>query len=182
MRFNSDRFSCYASTTSVSALPYFYVKDSDTPVTTTASVTLNSYGYATYATTNVLDFLDADAENVGYSAWQITDANSSTGVITFGQIKETVAAGKGILLKGTPGATVNLNILPVGGATLGSNILVGTTTSVHLDTAGEAYGLSGNKFVKNSGAGDIPANRAYIPAASLSSDVKAFTFVFDDDG
>ena len=178
MRNNGNIFSCYGSGQSDI---YLYVKDGDAAVATTESVTLNSYGYATYATTSALDFLDADAENVGYSAWQITDANSSTGVITFGQIKETVAAGKGILLKGTPGTTVNLNILPVGGATLGSNILVGTTTSVPLSKDGEAYGLSGNKFVKNSGAGDIPANRAYIPAASLSSDVKAFTFVFDDE-
>ena len=72
MRFNGDRFSCYASNTSVSALPYLYVKDGDTPVATTASVKLNASGYATFASSSALDFLDADAEGVEYSAWQIT--------------------------------------------------------------------------------------------------------------
>lgn len=179
MRFNGDRFSCYASNTSVSALPYLYVKDGDTPVPTTASVKLNAYGYATYASTSALDFLDADADEAEYSAWQITSI-SSEGNITFSQIKSTVASGNGILLKGTPNATINLNILPTGGATLSDNKLVGTTapTAVNAD---EVYGLSGNKFVKSSAAGSIPAGKAYILASSIPSTVKSLNFVFEDE-
>lgn len=175
MRFNSDRFSCYPSNTSVSALPYLYVKDGDTPVATTASVTLNAYGYATFASTSALDFLDADADGVDYSAWQITGVADSK--ITFGQIKSTVAAGKGILLKGTPGATINLNILPVGGDALSTNKLEGitTATAVENDTY---YGLKGNNFVPVN-AGTVPAGKALLPT-SVAAGVKAFTFVFND--
>lgn len=176
MRNNGNLFSCYGSGQSDI---YLYVKDGDTPVPTTASVKLNAYGYATYASTSALDFLDADADEAEYSAWQITSI-SSEGNITFSQIKSTVASGKGILLKGTPNATINLNILPTGGATLSDNKLVGTTAPTDVN-AGEVYGLSGDKFVKSSADGTIPAGKAYILASSIPSTAKSLNFVFEDE-
>ena len=174
MRFNSTLFSCYGDGSSVTALVYFFEK-AGSPVATTTSVKLNSYGYATFATTTALDFLDAD--DASYSAWQISSANSSTGVITFSQIKGHVAAGKGILLKGTAGATINLNILPAGGDALSSNKLVGITSATEVaDNA--YYGLSGNKFVKVN-AGTVPAGKALLPATEVSS-ARELTFVFED--
>ena len=175
MQYNSSnpRFSCYdgASQNDV----YLYEK-AGSPVATTTSVTLNSKGYATFATTTALDFLDF--EDASFSAWQITAANSSTGEITFSQIKEHVAAGKGIFLKGTAGATVNLNVLPAGGNTLSSNKLVGITeaTAIVADTY---YGLSGNKFVPVN-AGTVPAGKALLPASEVSS-AREYTFVFEGD-
>ena len=175
MQYNSSnpRFSCYdgASQNDV----YLYEK-AGSPVATTASVTLNSKGYATFATTTALDFLDF--EDASFSAWQITAANSSTGEITFSQIKEQVAAGTGVFLKGTTGATVNLNVLPAGGNTLTSNKLVGITsaTAVAADTY---YGLSGNKFVPVN-AGTVPAGKALLPASEVSS-AREYTFVFEGD-
>lgn len=174
MRFNGDRFSCYLSSTNVSALPYLYVKDGDTPVATTASVKLNAYGYATFASTSALDFLDADKAE--YSAWQITGVTNSK--ITFGQIKSTVAAGKGVLLKGTPNATINLNILPVGGDALSTNILVGITAAKAVE-ANQYYGLSGNQF-KKVGAGTVPAGKALLPA-SVVGNASRLTFVFEGE-
>ncbi|MBR0273120.1 MAG: InlB B-repeat-containing protein [Bacteroidaceae bacterium] len=170
MRNNGDIFSCYASGQDDI---YLYVKDGDTPVATTASVTLNAYGYATYASTSALDFLDA--ENADYSAWQITGVADSK--ITFGQISGHVAEGTGILLKGTPSATINLNILPAGGETLGDNKLEGikTATAVADDTY---YGLSGDTF-KKVNAGTVPAGKALLPAAEVGSVKEFLTFVFD---
>ena len=177
MRFNGDRFSCYASTTSVSALPYLFVKDGDTPVATTASVKLNAYGYATFASTDALDFLDADAAGVAYSAWQIADVTSSE--ITFAQITDHVKAGTGILLKGTPNATINLNILPVGGETLKSNKLTGITTATAIE-ADTYYGLKGNTFVKVN-AGTIPAGKALLPADVIPTTARELNFVFEGE-
>lgn len=175
MQYNSSnpRFSCYdgASQNDV----YLYEK-AGSPVATTASVTLNSKGYATFATTTALDFLDF--EDASFSAWQITAANSSTGEITFSQIKEHVAAGKGIFLKGTAGATVNLNVLPAGGNTLTSNKLVGITSATEV-AADTYYGLSGNKFVKVN-AGTVPAGKALLPASEVSS-ARELKFVFEDE-
>ena len=173
MRFNngnSKLFSCY---TSGQSDIYLYEKDGDTPLTTTASVKLNAYGYATLASTNTLDFLDADADGVEYSAWQITGVTGNE--ITFGQIKSTVAAGKGILLKGTPGATININILPVGGETLSSNKLVGITTATAV-ADDEYFGLKGNMFVKVN-AGTVPAGKALLPA-SVVAGARELTFDF----
>lgn len=177
MRFNGDRFSCYASTTSVSALPYLYVKDGDTPVATTTSVKLNAYGYATFASTSALDFLDADADGVEYSAWQITGVTNNE--IAFSQITSSIAAGKGILLKGTPNATINLNILPVGGAALSSNKLTGITTATAIE-ADTYYGLSGNKFVKVN-AGTVKAGKALLPASEIPTTARELKFVFEDE-
>lgn len=176
MRFNngnSKLFSCY---TSGQQDIYLYEK-ADAAVATTVSKTLNSYGYATFATTTALDFLDA--ENASYSAWQITGISGST--ITFGQITNHVAAGKGILLKGSAGATINLNILPTGGATLSGNKLVGTTSDFEVENDGDYYGLSGNTFVPVN-AGTVPAGKALLPASEVTgggNGVKSFTFVFN---
>ena len=174
MRFNSTLFSCYGESSSVKDLVYFFEKDGD-PVATTASVTLNSYGYATFATTAALDFLDSN--DADFSAWQITKVEGST--ITFDQLTGHVAAGVGVLLKGTADATINLNILPDGGSTTdGTNKLVGITEETPVE-ADQYYGLKGDQFQKVN-AGTIPAGKALLPASSLTAGVKAFTFIFND--
>ena len=174
-RYNSSStvFSCYGSGQS----PIYFFEKAGSPIATTTSVTLNSKGYATFATTSALDFLDADDAN--FSAWQITAVNSGTGVITFSQLKGHVAAGKGILLKGTANATINLNILPAGGDALSTNKLVGITeaTDVAADTY---YGLSGNKFVKVN-AGTVPAGKALLPAGAIPASARELKFVFEDE-
>lgn len=173
MRYNSGNtlFSCYLSSQDNI---YLYEKDGDAAETTTASVTLNGSGYATYANASTLDFLDN--EDASYSAWQITSISGET--ITFTQVTETVIPATGLLLKGAASTSVNLNLLPVGGADLStSNMLVGTTEAT--DFAQDAiYGLAGNTFKKNY-AGTFPANKAYIPASSVDA-VRSFTFVFVD--
>lgn len=174
MRNNGDIFSCYGSGQSDI---YLYVKDGDTPVATTTSVKLNAYGYATFASTSALDFLDADADGVEYSAWQITGVTNNE--IAFSQITSSIAAGKGILLKGTPNATINLNILPVGGAALSSNKLTGITTATAIE-ADTYYGLSGNKFVKVN-AGTVKAGKALLPASEIPTTARELKFVFEDE-
>ncbi len=173
MRYNSGSslFSCYASG---QADIYLYEK-TGSPVATTTSVKLNAYGYATFATTTALDFLDAD--DASYSAWQITGIDGEN--ITFSQIKGTVAAGKGILLKGTANTTISLNILPAGGDALSTNKLVSITSATEVaDNA--YYGLSGNVF-KKVNAGTVPAGKALLPADLVSSPALEFKFVFEDE-
>ena len=139
----------------------------------TESVTLNTSGYATFASTSPLDFSD-DSE---YSAWQITAANSGTGVLTFSQITGTVAAGTGVLLKGTASASVNILIVASGTDISATNKLTGITTATDV-TAGQYYGLKANAFVPVN-AGTVPAGKALLPASEVAG-VKAFTFVFED--
>jgi uncharacterized protein YjdB len=138
-------------------------------------VKLNGNGYATYASTNALDFSD-DSE---FAAWQISAANSSTGVITFSQIEGAVAAGTGVLLKGTASSTINIPVAASGTDISSTNKLEGITAATAVDDD-TYYGLSGNTF-KKVNAGTVPAGKALLPASVVSAGVKAFTFVFEND-
>lgn len=175
MRFNSAStlFSCYGSGQDNI---YLYVKDGDNPITTTASVKLNAYGYATFASTSALDFLDA--EKADYSAWQITKISDTA--IKFSQITSMVKAGTGILLKGTPDATINLNLLPAGGNNISSTNKLEGVTEAKTINANEYYALSGNQFVKVK-AGNVPAGKALLPASAIPSSARQLTIVFDDE-
>ena len=173
MQYNSGSslFSCYSSDSQSDV--YLYERNDDTPVATTTSVNLNGSGYATFATTTALDFIDA--EKASFSAWQITGVSGST--ITFEQITSHLRAGAGILLKGTANATINLNILPFSGGALSGNKLVGITTATTVD-ADTYYGLSGNQF-KKVNAGTVPAGKALLPASEVAG-ARELTFVFED--
>ena len=90
-----------------------------------------------------------------------------------------MAAGKGILLKGTAGDAIDLNILPAGGDVLSSNKLVGITSATVVDDD-EYYGLKGNVFQKVN-AGTVPAGKALLPAGAISASARELTFVFEDE-
>ena len=169
MQFNSNLFSCYASDSQSDV--YLYEKSGE--AAPTESVTLNAYGYATYCSQNALDFTSA-----GVTAWAITAANSTSGVITFSQITGKVPAGTGMLLKGS--GTVTLTSASGEVSALSSNLLVGTTADFEVENDGDYYGLKGNTFVPVT-AGTVPAGKALLPASALGNNVKAFTFVFEDD-
>ena len=146
-----------------------------TYVSETQTVTLNAYGYATFACSGPLDF--TDSETNGYSAWQITGINGST--ISFGQITGTVKAGTGVLLKGKTSASINIPVVASGTDISATNKLKGITAAT--DVAAEKYyGLKGNAFVPVN-AGTVPAGKALLPASVVDASVKAFTFVFEDE-
>ena len=140
-------------------------------------VKLNASGYATFATNAPVSYSNAE-----FSAWQITAANSSTEVITFSKITGAVAPGTGVLLMGTPDATVSIPVA-ASGATLATNKLTGITTATEV-TVDQYYGLSDNKFVKVN-AGTVPAGKALLPVSAVGAGVKEFVFDFggnDADG
>ena len=140
------------------------------------SVTFNTYGYATFASSSPIDFSGAEA--AGYTAWAITSANKTTGVVNFSQITGAVAAGVGVLLMGTPGETV-YPVVTTSGETPANNLLVGITEATAVES-NQYYGLKGETF-KKVNAGIVPAGRALLPASQVGTGVKAFTFNFEDD-
>lgn len=142
---------------------------------TSSSVTLNTSGFATYASTHPLDFSNTS----NYTAWQIMGVSGN--VINFQQITGAVAAGTGVFLKGTAGESVEMPFASMGDE-LNTNKLVGITAATNI-ASGEYYGLSGSNFVKVN-AGTVPAGKALLPAevvdeATSGGDVKALMFVFD---
>ena len=178
MRFNSGSslFSCYVENSTVTGLVYFFEKvETPTPEPyTPETITLNTSGYATFASTSAVDFTSAD----GYSAWAVTGVNAS-GVINCVQITGAVAAGTGVLLKGTANAQVTI-AYTTSGATLSDNKLVGFTAATEINSE-EYFGLSGAKFVKVNG-GNVPAGKALLPKSVVyGTGVKTLTFNFDED-
>ncbi len=139
-----------------------------------AGVKLNASGYATFSSTKAVDF--THSETSGYSAWAVTAINGSE--ITFTQIQTAVAAGTGVLLKGTASTEIDPVYVEEGEAVEG-NKLVGITEATEV-TEGEYYGLKGNNFVEVN-PGTVPAGKALLPASEVpGGNVKAFTFVFND--
>ena len=135
--------------------------------------TLNAAGYATFASAYPVDFSD-DSE---FSAWQITGINGNA--ITFSQITGTVAAGTGVLLKGTASSTINIPVAASGTDISATNKLTGITTATEV-TADEYYGLKGNKFVQVN-AGTVKAGKALLPASAITNAARELTFVFEGE-
>ncbi len=168
LRNNSDfGFACYADGTGGALSLYKKVL----PVTST-SLTLNAYGFATFASTEALDF--TGYATADYKAWQATSTESST--LKFTQITSTVKAGTGILITGTAGATITLTTATEGEDISATNLLVGFTEATAV-ADGEYFGLSGDEFVKVK-AGTVPAGKALLPA-SVGTSVKSFSFAFE---
>ena len=137
------------------------------------SVTLNSNGYATFSCTHDIDFSTAN----DYTAWQITGVSGDA--ITFEQITGTVAAGTGVLLKGTPHATLTLSVAASSDDISSTNKLEGITSATAV-ADNTYYGLSGNEFVPVN-AGTVPAGKALLPKSVVEgTNVKAMTFVFEN--
>ena len=139
------------------------------------TATLNEDGYATYCSEYPLDF--SNYETADYSAWQITGVSGTA--ITFEQVTGKVKGGTGLLLKGGANATVTLTSADSSDE-LDGNLLYGTLAPTYVE-ADSYYGLSGNNFVKVN-AGTVSEGKALLPASVVDgNDVKAFTFVFEED-
>lgn len=138
----------------------------------TESVTLNAYGYGTYASVNPLDF---SGEN-DFTAWEVT--NIDKGVVTFNQVTSTIKGGQGVLLKGEAGAVVEIPMAD-GDTELTDNLFVGIVNPTYVSH--HAYfGLKGTSLtVLNDGV--VPAGKAIIETGNvdLPEGVKNFTFVFN---
>ncbi len=167
-----ERFRYFKSGTysSQQAIALYKYDATETPF---ATAKLNSEGYATFSSAAKIDL----SSTSGFTAWQITGISGET--ITFGKVTSVVPVGTGLLLWGNANEVVELTVTDDAAFALSSNWLVGTPTATDV-AEGEAYGLSGDKFVVNNADGKIPAGRAYLPAASIPNEVKSFTFVFED--
>ena len=141
----------------------------------TFGVKLNGFGYATYCSQYPLDFSTENAEDKGFTAWQITDVSEDA--ITFSQITGTIKGGQGILLKGTANTFVTLTSAN-GTNELSENLLIGTLAPMNI-SAGQYFGLSGATFVPVS-AGNVPAGKALLPASAIPTQARQLSFIFDE--
>ncbi len=140
--------------------------------------TITAAGYATYCSTNALDFSSVD----GLTAYQITGASGSS--LTLEEITGTVAANTGILLAGAAGS-YTIPVVASGTDYSSTNKLVGVTAET-AKAAGTIYVLmdetAGVGFYKNNNAFTVGAHTAYLNASDFTSAREFFLFTETNTG
>jgi len=152
----------------------------------TPIVTLDNYGYATFASTSELDLTTANLAT-GVNAYK---ASISESTVNFTDVNEKVQANTGVLLKGSANQVFGIKLATGEGTDISASnaFLVNEAGTTFAGTDGYTYfGMLKNQSsltfaTFNPSSVAIPANKAYLKVltSSLSSSHE-LTFVFDDD-
>ncbi|MBQ9363552.1 MAG: hypothetical protein IJT97_09080 [Bacteroidaceae bacterium] len=141
------------------------------------TATIGTTGYTTFASNYALDLSNMTASTGDVTAYYASAASATA--VTLTSTDATVAAGEGLILYGTPNATVTIPAAATGTAIEG-NLLVGcpAETAITSATTGYAnfYVLSADAaefqnledYVAAGGTVTIPAGKAYLNAAKVS--------------
>lgn len=148
-------------------LDYIYVvKNSDDA---TISATIPTSGYGSIASAYALDCANLPA---GLTAYQVTSIAADK--VTLTQVTEAVAAGTGLILKGTAGS-YNIPVAATGTDISATNKLKAAVTDTEI-AADEAYILQTGQFHKVTAASTVPAGKAYLLATGGGARSLNFTF------
>ena len=131
--------------------------------------------YGTIASAYALDCANLPS---GLEAYKVTSTTTTAVVIE--QVKTAVAAGTGLILKGTAGETYDIPVVASGTDISATNLLQAAVTATDIE-ANEAYILQGGQFHLVNAASTVPAGKAYLLASNVPSSAPALMFVFADD-
>lgn len=143
------------------------------------SVTIGSTGYTTFTSGRPLDLSKLPE---GVTAYYVASDGVSSSSVKLTNVESTVAAGTGLILKGTAGESYDIPYADSGDAISG-NLMIGCTTPKALGKNSAYYVLVNNggmpefQCLDVNGA-TIPAGKAYLNAPAAGARLK---FVFDDD-
>ena len=143
---------------------YFYEA---TP--TTVSATIGSTGWTTFASSSALDLSKMTASEGDVEAFYASAIGDGNVTLTSTD-KSDVAAGQGIMLKGTAGATITIPVA-ASGTSISGNKLIGCTAETPLSANADYYVLVNNggtadfQSLEDNGA-TIPAGKAYLDATA----------------
>ena len=166
------------------ALKYFGMpgfKNIDEISAVSVPATIGSTGWTTFASAYPLDLSSITASTGTVTAYYASSIVGDS-YVRMTSTTSTVAAGEGLMLKGTVGATITIPVAASGEAISG-NLLKGCTTSTDLSTSESKYVLVNNggtaefQSLAEHGA-TIPAGKAYLDASIAG--VKALRIVFED--
>ena len=160
-------------------LDYIYVvKNSDDA---TVPATIGSTGWTTFASPYALNLSSMTASTGEVTAFYASAIGDGKVTMTSTE-SAAVAAGTGLMLKGTAGATITIPVAASAGTAISGNKLIGCTTETGLDANDNYYVLVNNggtaEFQRlNENGATIPAGKAYLNAAGSA---RALRIVFDD--
>lgn len=135
--------------------------------------TIPTSGYGTIASAYALDCANLPD---GLKAYQVTELTKEA--VTLEEVTEAVAAGTGLILKGTAGESYNIPVAATGTDISATNKLQAAVTATDI-AANEAYILQGGQFHKVTAASTIPAGKAYLSASDVPSGARSLNFTFD---
>ena len=150
------------------AVDFIYIERTDIISTTL----LNTYG--TIASAYALDCANLPT---GLTAYQVTSIAADK--VTLTQVTEAVAAGTGLILKGTGGETYDIPVVASGTDISATNKLKAAVTATAVD-ANAAYVLYKDEFRKATNASSVPAGKAYLLATDVPAEARSLTFNFGD--
>ncbi|GEM_PF-7047058 len=159
-------------------LDYIILKRTGEP---SVSATIGTTGYTTFASPYALNLSGMTASTGTVTAFYASASDASS--VTMTSTTATVAAGEGLLLKGSVGATITIPVVASGDAISG-NKLKGCTTSTALSANANYWVLVNNggtaefQNLAENGA-TIPEGKAYLDTADPG--VKALGIVFAGD-
>ncbi len=149
-------------------------------VKTAESVTIASSGLSTFCSTSALDLSSLPD---GLTAYRIcyTEIDWETGTITPTEITEAVAAGTGLLLKGTGSETYDIPTAASGtsyewGEETDNNMLIGVTEDTEIPENTYLILVGGVFYIAN--AGTLPAGKAYL---QLFNGARQYNITFDSE-
>ena len=137
----------------------------------TVSATIGATGWTTFASAYPLDLSGMSASTGDVKAYYASSVGDGKIVMT-STTSEGVAAGTGLMLKGTAGATITIPVA-ISGTGIVGNMLVGCTTETPVDASETCYVLINNggtaefQSLKTYGA-TIPAGKAYLNTGVIS--------------
>ena len=158
----------------------------------TQEKTIPTTGYTTFASPYALNLSGMTASTGDANAYYVTASDVKGSSVALTEATGNVAAGTGLILNGTAGASITIPVVASGTA-LSGNKLVGCTTPTDITSATENYGnfyvLSATeaafKKIKNwvdaPNTLTIPAGKAYLDTTGANV-VGAPTLTFDLGG
>lgn len=137
------------------------------------SGTIASSGYSSLATPCGLDFAKATGLTAAYVVSEITKtAVRLTSV-------DALPANRGVILKGTPGATYSIPV-KADASYDGTNKLYAAVTAYDCD-ANEVYILQSGLFHLVTAASTVPAGKAYLKAEDVPTEARTLIFCDEED-
>ena len=160
-------------------LDYVYIQKTGDATEITA--TIGDAGWTTFASSYALGLSNMTASTGEVTAYYASAVGESSVTMTSTE-SAAVAAGEGLMLKGTAGATITIPVVASGTA-IDGNLLKGCTVETVLDANANNYVLVNNgaaaEFQKlDENGATIPAGKAYLNAGAGA---RSLSVVFADE-
>lgn len=156
------------------------------------SATMGIYGYTTFASSWPLDLSNLPS---GLNAYYVTSSGISASKVTLTEVTTTVAAGTGLILKGTASTGYSIPVTSSGTDLSSTNKLVGCTSNTNITSSTSNYAnfyvlvntasqaeLQNLSSYLSSGENTvtIPAGKAYLDATGVINTAR-FSIAFEDE-